>query len=295
VYDPFFLFVIKISDYLNTTVRIVKTLLIIFIFCLLTAFTQIGGIIYLVSFATHRYIRRGTPNKWLQQALKFGSFLLLYLLATFLIVPLIAPLFGRVPLPLSETDHLKPVNRLTCLLNRNYVRPELKDAAFSVAEQLNKQYPGTIINYLDACFPFINKFPLLPHLSHNDGKKLDLAFYYIDSRTGKASNKVPSAIGYGISEMPRPGEINTADLCRQKGYWRYSMLTKIVPQGNKIHFTFDSARTKTLVNLFAAQPAIGKIFIEPHLKIRLNLTTPKIRFHGCGAVRHDDHLHVQLK
>jgi hypothetical protein len=27
----------------------------------------------------------------------------------------------------------------------------------------------------------------------------------------------------------------------------------------------------------------------------LGLTNNKIRFHGCHAVRHDDHLHVQLK
>ena len=30
-------------------------------------------------------------------------------------------------------------------------------------------------------------------------------------------------------------------------------------------------------------------------KTRLLLTSDKIRFHGCQAVRHDDHIHVQLK
>jgi hypothetical protein len=56
----------------------------------------------------------------------------------------------------------------------------------------------------------------------------------------------------------------------------------------------DSTRTKELVNLFAAQPLIGKIFIEQYLKTRFNLTSDKIRFHGCSAVRHDDHIHIQL-
>ena len=72
-------------------------------------------------------------------------------------------------------------------------------------------------------------------------------------------------------------------------------MAKFVPQGNKANFTFDGARTKELVILFASNPAIEKIFIEPHLKERLKLNSEKIRFHGCQAVRHDDHLHVQLK
>ena len=33
----------------------------------------------------------------------------------------------------------------------------------------------------------------------------------------------------------------------------------------------------------------------PHLKARLGLNSNKVRFHGCHAVRHDDHFHVQLK
>ena len=37
-----------------------------------------------------------------------------------------------------------------------------------------------------------------------------------------------------------------------------------------------------------------KIFIEPHLKQRLGIKNQKVRFHGCGAVRHDDHIHLQI-
>jgi hypothetical protein len=72
-------------------------------------------------------------------------------------------------------------------------------------------------------------------------------------------------------------------------------LTKVISQNNKKDFTFDSVRTRELVNLLEGQPAIGKIFIEPHLITRLSLTTDKIRFHGCQAVRHDDHIHIQLQ
>jgi hypothetical protein len=158
-----------------------------------------------------------------------------------------------------------------------------------------KYHAGTVVNYLDAGFPFINKFPLLPHLSHDDGKKLDLAFFYTDANTGKPSNTAPSPIGYGINEEPLPGEINTPAICAGNGYRMYSMLRNIMPQGNKKNFLFDAERTAAAVNLFCAQPAVNKIFIEPHLKTRLHLTSSKIRFHGCQAVRHDDHFHVEIK
>ena len=175
------------------------------------------------------------------------------------------------------------------------MRPELKQAAQKVANQMNEKFPGTTVNYLDANFPFLDRFPLIPHLSHNDGKKLDLAFFYEDSQTGNDTNKAPSWIGYGVCEDPLPGEENTAKFCGQQGYWQYSFLTAVVPQSNKGDFTFDAQRTRALVNLLASSEEIGKIFIEPHLKQRLGLKSDKIRFHGCQAVRHDDHIHMQLK
>ncbi len=42
------------------------------------------------------------------------------------------------------------------------------------------------------------------------------------------------------------------------------------------------------------QPAINKIFIEPHLKIRLGLSTEKIKIHGCQTVSHDEPIHLQI-
>lgn len=59
---------------------------------------------------------------------------------------------------------------MTCFLNRHYVRPELKKTAKETALRMNEKFPGTTVRYLDANFPFLNNFPLLPHLSHHDGK-----------------------------------------------------------------------------------------------------------------------------
>lgn len=273
---------------------IVKYLLRFVVFIFLTVLTQVGGVIYLLSFFTYAFIDKKVSGKIYRVGCRFVSFLLMYIVATFLLVPLLAKPFGRVPLPLTTSQHVRPHMFLTCLLNRHYVRPELKQIAFEVGEQMHLKHPGTIINYLDANFPFFNKFPLIPHLSHNDGKKLDLSFCYMDFKTGLPTNEVPSVIGYGINEEPKGNEDNTAVICEAKGKWQYNFLSKIVPQGNKSKFTFDAERTKDLVNFFALNTGIGKIFIEPHLKARLRLTSDKVRFHGCQAVRHDDHIHVQL-
>lgn len=269
---------------------VLKTLIFIF----LTVLTQVGGLIYLLSFSTHNYIDKRIKRKALRVATKFSVFLTLYLISTLAIVPIIAKPFGRVSMPIRQTDNLRPLNLLTCLLNRHYVRPELKETAIDVSRKMNEKYPGSIVNYLEANFPFFDGFPLIPHLSHNDGKKLDLAFMYLD-KSGKQTKEAPSFIGYGINEEPRALEKDMPEYCSERGYWQYGFLSSIMPQGNKEDFTFDSNRTKYMVQLFASNPSIGKIFIEPHLKTRLKLTSEKVRFHGCQAVRHDDHLHVQLK
>lgn len=218
----------------------------------------------------------------------------LYSIICIVFVPILARPFGRVPLPMNHSN-LQPLNIFTCLLNRHYVKQELLNATLEAAQDINTEYPGTTLAYLDANFPFINKFPLLPHLSHNDGKKLDLAFFYQDQESGKAlNNAAPSFIGYGIFEEPFPSEENKPAICLNQGYWQYSILGSLVPQWNKSDYTFDQERTKRLLEILCENPSIRKIFIEPHLKARMNLYSNKIRFHGCGAVRHDDHIHIQL-
>ncbi|MEZ4776943.1 MAG: hypothetical protein R3D00_27460 [Bacteroidia bacterium] len=265
------------------------------LFFALTILTQVGGVVYVLNFSLYRLIDKKIGKRRNQRLGKVGSFILLYSLTTFAVVPFIAKPLGRVPLPLTSTHHLRPLTVWTCLLNRHYVRPELRTIAYDVAEAMNHKYPGTTTNYLDGNFPFINRFPLIPHLSHNDGKKLDLSFCYNDSHSGEETNDAPSFIGYGICEEPARGEVHTAEDCATKGYWQYSILERLVPQGGKKDFSFNIGKTRALVRLFAGQSGVGKIFIEPHLKTRLNLTSEKIRFHGCHAVRHDDHIHVQLK
>lgn len=276
-------------------VRILNAIGILVLIFVLTVITQVGGVVLVISLAVSWLLNKKVNNVWKRFMIRTGSFVSIYLLFVFVVVPLVAKPLGRVPLPLFEQKHVRPANAITFFLNRNYVRPELRRIVYAAADRMNEEYPGTTVNYLDANFPFINKFPLFPHLSHNDGKKLDLSFLYKDAKTGMETNEVPSWIGYGICEEPRSGEENRPEECERKGYWQYSLLRESISQESKKDFAFDEARTKLMINSFLNEKNLGKILIEPHLKIRLGLTSKRIRLHGCNAVRHDDHIHVQLK
>lgn len=269
----------------NYLTRIIKVSIHLIVIMILTILTQVGGIIYLVSLLIAR-LKKLSRDKL---ALVFSA---LYLIMTLIVAPSVAPLFGRTALPLF--GELKPLNIVTCLLNRHYVNLELKVQMKKIASEMNEAFPNTQTHYLDANFPFVDGFPLFPHLSHNDGKKLDLAFYYKD-KNGEHVNNAPSAFGYGIYEKPNPGEVNTPLVCTQKGYWQYGLLGKFTPKLNS-ELQIDQERTRTLIALLVRDNPTQKIFIEPHLKTRWGFSkVDKVRFHGCQAVRHDDHIHTQIK
>jgi hypothetical protein len=252
----------------------------------LTVITQIGGIIYLISIIL---IKRTAKKRRLK---KFGIFVGLYLIATFLIVPNVAPIFGREKIAVTEL--LKAKSFFYKLANRNYVRPKLNEFLNQIAIEFEKRNSGIKLVYLDANFPFIDKFPLLPHLSHNDGKKVDVSLIY-EEPNGQLTNKKPSISGYGVYEEPTANEYDQNAVCKQSGNWQYDF-PKYLTFGiiNK-DIEFSENGTRELANLILSQNSTGKLFIEPHLKKRLNLTSGKVRFHGCQAVRHDDHIHFQLK
>jgi len=245
--------------------------------------TQIGGGVYLLSLFI--------SSKW-TKPFKFKSLLIftaLYLLSTLVIVPLIAPLFGRETVVNTNTIH--PTNYMTILLNRNYVRPELNELLSQTEQKLTGT--GIEIHYLDANFPFMNKFPLLPHLSHNDGKKIDISLIY-ETEQGSITNKQKSRSGYGHFEHPKPNEFNQIDKCLSHGYFQYDFPKYLTFGTLNDNLVFSKKGTKILIESILKCQNLGKLFIEPHLKNRLKLTNNKVRYHGCGAVRHDDHIHIQL-
>jgi hypothetical protein len=248
--------------------------------------TQIGGIVYLISILI---IRKTIKNNRIK---RIGVFSALYFIATFLIVPNLAPLFGREKI--TENAHLKAHSFFYTLANRNYVQPELNKTLGEIAVEFEKQHTGIKIIYLDANFPFIDKFPLLPHLSHNDGKKIDVSFIY-KNNTGKLTNKKPSISGYGVYENPKTTEINQNEICKKRGNWQYDFPKYLSLGTINNDIKFSKKGTEDLARLLLKQQNVGKLFIEPHLRNRLKLTNSRVRFHGCRAVRHDDHIHFQLR
>lgn len=263
-----------------------KVILHIIIIILLTIITQIGGVIYLI---TVFLVKKKTKKRRLKL---IGIFSLLYLITTFFIVPNVSPIFGREKI--KETEFVQAHSFFYKLANRNYVRPKLNEAISKIASDFEKNNKGIKLIYLDANFPFIDKFPLLPHLSHNDGKKIDISLIY-ENQNGKLTNKKPSVSGYGVYEGPTNKEYNQIFICKNKGNWQYDF-PKYLSLGkiNK-EIKFSKNGTRELSDLIVKQKSVGKLFIEPHLKQRLNLNSRKVRFHGCQAVRHDDHIHFQLK
>jgi len=264
------------------------TLKKILIFFLLTFLTQIGGLVYLLYLGIKKHIKlKRLPQRI---TLFFG----LYLTATLAVTPLLAPCFGRIPLPLYATKEqpIQPASWLGCLMNRHYVKPELKMVLIEASKGMGEEVQ---LVYLDASFPFWDGFPLFPHKSHDDGKKVDLAFIYQSSEDQQLLNDGKGLLGYGVVEPPEAGEVNQPGICIKRGYWQYSLLEKLMPQSERPAYIFSEALNRQLLLSLASDKRVGKIFLEPHLKSRLGLEGyQKIRFHGCGAVRHDDHIHVQL-
>lgn len=254
------------------------------LFVVLTILTQIGGIVYLISIFFNKKI------KWKSRFKSLTTFVIIYSIFTFLIIPIVAPIFGREKV--QNTEKIRPTSYFTIICNRNYVRPELNILLQKTAEELRET--GIIIHYLDANFPFMNRFPLLPHLSHHDGKKLDLSFIY-QTKDGQITAQQKSNSGYGVFANPFKNEKNQTEKCLNAGYFQYDY-TKYTALGRKNKaLQFSEKGTKKLIEAILKNKNLGKLFIEPHLKLRMNLTDSRIRFHGCRAVRHDDHIHIQLR
>ncbi|WP_299023855.1 hypothetical protein [uncultured Sulfitobacter sp.] len=235
---------------------------------LLTLITQLGGLAWLAALLFRR---------------RFLAFCAAYL-ALSLGAVWVAPLTGRVPLPCLAGGALQMQSPLYCALNRHYVTPELAEVLTDYASQMNRRFDGTTTLVLDANFPFVNGYPLLPHLSHHDGRKADIAFYY-RNEAGYLDRTTRAPFGYfAFQDGPTTCPDNRLTL-----RWDMAWLQPLWPD-----LALDPQRMETSLRLLAADPRVGKLFIEPHLKQRFAPQIDKIRFQGCRAARHDDHIHIQL-
>lgn len=267
-----------------------KTAAIATVAILLTLLTQIGGLVLLAAIWARRLL--GWPRRFV---VTLSLFVVLYTVSS-MVTTIIAPVFGRMPLPClaDQQDRLMIRSALLCVMNRHYVVPELKEAARALAGEIDRQFPDTMTLALDGNFPFIDGFPLLPHLSHADGRKLDIAFYYEDEQGQFRDGQTPSPIGYFAFEQPRPGATlpcaGREDVLTTR--WDLDFL-----QFLHAGWRLEERRTRAALQWLVDQgPAYGvdKVFVEPHIAERLDVSGPLIRFQGCRAARHDDHIHIQV-
>lgn len=197
---------------------------------------------------------------------------------------------GLVTLPCDGSTPLEPTRPHYCREDRHFVTPDARAALIAAAQTMNARYPGEVLRFMDASGPDgVKPFP--PHLSHGDGRQIDLGLYYTD-RTGAPLRAFPDTSAHGglwPAEPPRSGETRACP----KG--RPGKAEKPDPPADRT-WRLDEARTRTLLETLAADPRVRRILIEPHLERRLGLWGhPKMRFAGCRAARHDDHIHVDFR
>ena len=152
------------------------------------------------------------------------------------------------------------------------------------------RFPGSGVTILEGSFPFFDGFPLPPHLSHHDGRKVDLAYFYRDASGQPIARGSPSPIGYFHFQQPRSGDREPCAGRFTPLRWDFGWLQPKAPA-----WVLDEERTRAMILWLKARPEVTRIFIEPHLADRLGVGGGKVRFQGCQAARHDDHLHVEVR
>jgi hypothetical protein len=232
----------------------------------LTLLTQLGGIAWIT-------------------ALFFRRRLIVFAVAYTALWAAADTLSPRTALPCFGAP-LRMQSPLYCALNRHYVTPELARVATDAAAHMAATQPGTITLALDGGFPFLTGMPMIPHLSHDDGEKLDFAFFYRDPQGTYLPSQTRSPLGYFAFENQPPDACPANSLTLR---WSLPWLKPLFPDR-----PLDGPRTAALITHLTTDPRVAKIFVEPPLAARLGLAHPKIRFQGCRAARHDDHIHVQL-
>ncbi len=273
----------------------IKRLIGLLVLVALTLLTQIGGIAFAVCWLVSRSLSR--LSAWWRAAINVALFGVLYTVLSLFIVPPLAARGGRVPLPCKATAErpFAAANPAYCWLNRHYADPRLVTLMTNLSRDVARRFPGTVTLYLDANLPLINGFPLLPHLSHGDGRKLDIAYYYRGADGGYLPGQTRSPIGYWAFEQPGAGDAPSP--CGTGAWlttrWDLPFLQSLFPDQ-----PLDPDRTQAALRWLAAEgqaAGIERIFIEPYLAARLGVASPLLGFQGCRAARHDDHIHIQIR
>jgi hypothetical protein len=273
-----------------------RHLIAFLILLLLTLTTQIGGLVFIVCWLVDHFAFPVALRGWRRAGVNVAFFVILYATTTVFLIPTWAALGGRVPLPChAESDRpLAAGHPLYCVLNRHYVEPRLVTLLTELSRHIDRAHPGTTTLFLDGNFPFLNGFPLLPHLSHHDGRKLDLAFYYQTPAGTYVPGRLRSPIGYWAFEQPQRDDVSPC----VRSPWLTLRWDMKALQGLYPNLPLEPQRTRAALQWLVTEGerfALERVFIEPYLAARLGVSSPRLGFQGCRAARHDDHIHIQIK
>jgi hypothetical protein len=212
----------------------------------------------------------------------FPLFFILYGLSSAFIVP---SLSSRIRLS-STNISLKPIHKAFHWCNRTYVTKDAYETLQKFEQLLKSSSPNTPVYYMDAGFPF-SFTPMFPHLSHGDGRKIDIALQWQDVRHHLLTS-APSPIGYFIYDGPKSFEPSPCSSYKKLSMrWNMTWLQKYRKNFHHTHSHINSI----LIECFLKAGA-KKILLEPHLKKRWGINHKRVKFQGCRAARHDDHMHV---
>jgi hypothetical protein len=193
---------------------------------------------------------------------------------------------GLVRLPCRAEAHLKSANPLLyCVRDRHWVTPKAQAMLRDVADKVAAAHPGSVVLTMEASWPS-GKRPMPPHLSHGDGREIDVSLFY-KTVDGKPLPRPPTTSGYYAFEPRRPGD---PDPC--KGRTRPG--ANADPSSRR-EWRLDELRTRTLIRALLDDTRVRRLLLEPHLKKRLGFgNEDRIRFPGCNTLRHDSHVHVDV-
>jgi hypothetical protein len=192
---------------------------------------------------------------------------------------------GLVRLPCASAA-LRAASRFYCQgEGRNWVTPLAQDVMRDAAARLAAEYPGSYITYRDASWPKGER-PFPPHLSHGDGRQIDVALFW-ETRDGRPLARPPASKPRHAVE-PRPA--SAPDPC--PGIDRPGDNSD--PPASRA-WRLDQERTRALIRILLDDRRVRRLLLEPHLKSRLGFTREsRIRFPGCNTFRHDGHVHVDV-
>src|SRR5262245_4298798 len=113
---------------------------------LLTLLTQIGGLILIAVWLIGRRMFPATWRGWRRGVAMTVLFLVIYQAVSALLVPPLAALAGRVPLPCAAAADrpFAAANRLYCWFNRHYVDARVLALLMELSREVDRAYPGTV-------------------------------------------------------------------------------------------------------------------------------------------------------